>query len=117
MADPAKIIARVRTLGGDIVLDGDRLFIANRSKLPTQAIQFIEMHAKEIAAVLQAERAVEIGERAAIIEYDGHVPREWAEQFAQILISRKPKNVDEGDWAWFLTACGRIIDEAPRRVA
>ncbi|KAB2733609.1 hypothetical protein [Brucella intermedia] len=115
MADPAKILDRVRQLGADIVVDGNRLFIANRFKLTPDAVQFVQRNAAEIARYLSDDQRADFEERAAIIEYEAGAPREWAEQFAQILISKKPANVDDYDWSWFLSACGRIIDEAPRR--
>lgn len=113
MADAASIVARVRALGANIELTEAGLHIVNRARLPAKAIEFITTHRKEIADVLRDETDV-FEERAAIIEFEGHAPREWAEQFARTLMERKPASVNEVDWTWFLMSCGRIIDEAPR---
>jgi len=115
MADAAKIIERIRANGANVEIDGGKLRIVNRNKLPPGAGDFIRANAKAIAAFLDQEHEFE--ERAAIIEFDGHAPREWAEQFAKTLIANKPSGVDEIDWSWFITRCGQIIDEAPARAA
>lgn len=85
--------------------------------MSAEARNFIVQHRDAIASYLAevAEDAFE--ERAAIIEFDGRAPRQWAEQFARILYQRRPAGVSELDWSWFVTACGRIIDEAPERAA
>jgi hypothetical protein len=111
MADPAKIMARVRALGANVVIDGGGLKIINGKKLPADALAFIKQHAGAIADWL--DREGEFEERAAIIEFDGHTPREWAEQFAKLLISMRPQGVSDLDWSWFINRAGNIIDEAP----
>lgn len=111
MADVSKIIERVRSLGANIMIDGGKLIIVNREKLPAGAMEFIRQHGKEIANFLDQEGEFE--ERAAIIEFDGRTPREWAEQFAAILISKRPKGISDLDWSWFINRAGKIIDEGP----
>ncbi len=115
MADPAKIMGRVRALGANVVIDGGGLKIVNGRKLPGDAMAFIKQHAGEIADWL--DREGEIEERAAIIEFDGGSPRAWADQFARILISSRPAGVSDLDWSWFITRAGQIVDEAPARAA
>ncbi|MEW9808578.1 hypothetical protein [Mesorhizobium marinum] len=114
MSDIADLVDRVRSFGANIVLDGNALRIVNRQKLPPTAAAYIAKHAKVIAEYLVSDENIEFEERAAIVEFDGGMPREWAEQFARYLTRTKPANVDEVDWSWFLTTCGRMIDEAPR---
>src|SRR5690554_2274877 len=77
MADPRAIVERIRALGANVYIDGDRLRIANRSKLPAKAIDVIRDNAAEIAEWLEDEAAYE--ERAAIIEHDGGLTRAVAE--------------------------------------
>jgi len=113
MVDAARILARVRELGANLVVTQSGLRIINRAKLPAEAISMIRDFADELAALLATETDESIEERAAIIEYDGKAPREWAEQFARILYARRPTGVSDLDWSWFITTCGRIIDEAP----
>lgn len=111
MADPAKIIERIRANGANVEIDGGRLRIINRAKLPDGAAEFIRSNARQIAAFLDREGEVE--ERAAIIEFDGHTPRQWAEQFARLCIENRPPNIADEDWSWFITRCAKIIDEEP----
>ncbi|RUT32627.1 hypothetical protein EMQ25_05620 [Arsenicitalea aurantiaca] len=117
MSDPARIVDRIRDLGGNIVLHGDGLRLVNSAKLPKEALGFVRQHRRAIMQFLLEEQQDEMDERAAIIEFDGGAPRQWAQQFAKILIAQKPADVDELDWSWFITTCGRIIDEAPGRRA
>lgn len=117
MADVADLVDRVRSFGANIVLDGNSLRIVNRQKLPATASAYIAKHANDIADYLRSDANVEFEERAAIVEFDGCMPREWAEQFARYLTSTKPARVSDMDWSWFLTTCGRLIDEAPREAA
>jgi hypothetical protein len=113
LADARKIIDRVRSFGANVVVDDKGLRIINGGKLPPEARNYLVQHKREIVALLTDDSFVEREERAAIIEFDGHTPREWAEQFADILIARRPAGVSDMDWSWFLTRCGQIIDEAP----
>ncbi|WP_332717391.1 hypothetical protein [Pelagibacterium mangrovi] len=117
MADPAAILDRVRFYGANIVLDGDQLRLINSRKLPSEARAHLAEHREAIADLLRRDREDALEERAAIIEFDAGAPREWAEAFAKFLIRSKPKGVDEIEWSWFITTCGRMIDEAPRAVA
>jgi len=49
-------------------------------------------------------------ERAAIIEYDGGVPREWAEGYAGLDPDQVPSDVPPRRWALFIDDVGRFLD-------
>ncbi|TIP49661.1 MAG: hypothetical protein E5X77_10150 [Mesorhizobium sp.] len=117
MTDVADLVDRVRSFGANIVLDGNSLRIVNRQKLPDAARSYIAKHGNAIAEYLVSNGNIAFEERAAIIEFDGRAPRDWAEQFARYLGRTKPAGVSDADWSWFLTTCGRMIDEAPRASA
>jgi hypothetical protein len=58
------------------------------------------------------------GERAAIVEFDGGVPRSWAEAFARLDRARPPDNVPQRRWLQFIDDCGTFLDEGwPARAA
>lgn len=116
MPDAATILARVRSRGANVALDDGELTIVNGRKLPAGAAAFIAEHRAALIRHLAAEDEG-IEEAAAVIEFDGHAPREWAEQFAAILIRTRPAGVADADWSWFITRCGQIIDETPARAA
>jgi hypothetical protein len=109
----ADLVDRVRSFGANIVLDGNTLRIVNRQKLPDTARSYIAKHGKAIAEYLGSDENVAFEEHAAIVEFDGRAPRDWAEQFARYLTMTKPAGASAMDWSWFLTTCGRMIDEAP----
>ncbi len=115
MADPSEILSRLRARGANIMIDGGKLEIINRAKLPEGALEYIKQNARAIADYL--DREAEFEERAAIIEFDGGTPRDWADKFAMFCISHRPAGVSDLDWSWFITRCGQIIDEAPMRRA
>lgn len=117
MADAERIIDRVRAFGADIILDGGGLRLVAGNKLPQEAVTYVAANQPAILRYLQEQIEDAVDERAAIIEFEAGAPRDWAEQFARILYRRRPAGVSDLDWSWFVTACGRIIDEAPERAA
>jgi hypothetical protein len=56
-------------------------------------------------------------ERAAIIEYDGGAPREWAEALARLDLSTPPRDVPPKRWVRFIDDCGNFIDNGWARRA
>jgi hypothetical protein len=112
MADPAKVVAKVRSHGANIMLDGQKLVIINREKLPAKAFDFIRQHAKKLADFLSSEGDFE--ERAAIIEFGAGVSRPVAEGLAIILLASPPKDCNPADWTWFVGKAAAIIDEYRR---
>jgi hypothetical protein len=49
-------------------------------------------------------------ERAAIVEYDGGIPRAWAEGFARLHPDRPPGDVPANRWVAFIDDVGRFLD-------
>src|SRR5262249_54349219 len=49
-------------------------------------------------------------ERAAIIEYDGNTPRDWAEGFARLHPDRPPGDVPARRWRRFVDDVGIFLD-------
>jgi len=49
-------------------------------------------------------------ELAAIVEYDGGVPRDWAEGFTRLDRSKPPAHVSLKRWLRFIDDCGRFLD-------
>jgi hypothetical protein len=49
-------------------------------------------------------------ERAAIVEYDGNIPRAWAEGFARLDLNRPPGAVPTKRWRCFVDDVGRFVD-------
>jgi integrase len=57
--NPAKIVKRIRAHGANVYLDGNKLRIVNRAKLPDAAMTHIRRHARAIAHWLDYEAAYE----------------------------------------------------------
>ncbi|BCH32616.1 hypothetical protein MesoLjLc_45460 [Mesorhizobium sp. L-8-10] len=115
MADAGKILDRIRAHGANVMLDGPKLVIVNREKLPAGALDFIRQHGKEIAAFLGTESEFE--ERAAIIEFDGGLSRPAAEYLTHLLLSSAPTDISPADWTWFVGKASQVLDSVPMRSA
>lgn len=114
MPDAAKILQRIRSYGANVMLDGDRLEIVNRSRLPAAALIFIRENKAAICDFL--DREAEIDERAAIMEHDGGAPREIAEPAARALASL-PKALSEEDRKFAVDQIAHIVEDAFHRVS
>lgn len=113
MPSTADILDRVRAHGANVMLDGSKLIIVNRQKLPAGAADFIRANAKEIAAFL--DREGEFEERAAIIEHEGGLTKAVAEGMAKIQLAHPPAGCDVADWSWYVDHGARIMDAHLRR--
>jgi hypothetical protein len=52
----------------------------------------------------------DLEERAAIVEFDARVPREWAEGYARLCTMTRPAGVAEDNWFALQDAAGRLLD-------
>jgi hypothetical protein len=59
---------------------------------------------------LAAPWSVAEEERAAIVEYDGDIPRAWAEGFARLDPRRPPADVPPRRWLRFVDDVGLFLD-------
>lgn len=108
MASISDLVDRVRSHGANVTLDGSKLVIVNRHKLPAVAMDFIRQHGKEIANFLDKEG--EFSERAAILEYDGGLKRSVAEYLTKLLLSNPPEGANPSDWSWFVAEGAKIAE-------
>ena len=53
----------------------------------------------------------EFEQRAAIIEFDGGIPQEWAEGLARLCTMPQPSNVPDRRWRQAVDAAGRFADK------
>ena len=112
MADPAEILARARSKGANVVVRDGSLVVVNAYRLGPGAAEFIAANRAAILVLLQGEDE-DAEERAALIEFEGRTPREWAEQFADILARQRPAGVTDLDWSWFVSRCAQMVEEVP----
>lgn len=74
------IVARIRAKGGSVRRDGYK-FVLKRGRLDQIAMDWIAAHRADLMREIWAEFD-DFEERAAIIEYDGCLPRDEAERLA-----------------------------------
>jgi hypothetical protein len=127
------LIEDARAAGCSIkVEDGDLVVEADRDP-PAELIASLRPHKAELIAALTLSKATstdfaagsptaeeappstwddgEGEERAAIVEYDGKIPRAWAEGFARLHPDRSPGDVPVKRWQTFVDDCGRFLDD------
>jgi len=93
------------------VLDRDNSRDTERDSLSHPASSETGEVGQEYRPVPRLEtNQIEYEERAAIIEYDGKIPRDWAEGYARLCTMQRPENVSEARWQQVLLHAGRFID-------
>jgi hypothetical protein len=113
----ADMLAAVRRMGGDVMLASPgRLKVIAPTPLPDELIQQLRAVKPDLFTLLapttqpvdpwtDAEE-----ERAAIVEYDGGAPRDWAEALARLNADKPPRHVPPKRWLRFIDDCGRFLD-------
>jgi len=79
-----------------------------RDKLGTEASRSCPMPLNLVGRALPLE--IDSAERAAICEFDGGMPREWAEGFAKLQSLTPPQSVSEQRWLQVIDDAGRFLD-------
>ena len=94
-------------------LKGSPAKVANPAKesIPAQEISRLA----ELAGPNPLE--TDFAERAAICEFDGQIPREWAEGFAQLQSMTPPASIPEGRWLQVLNDTGLFLDSWGAKLA
>lgn len=54
---------------------------------------------------------IAIEERAAFIEHEGNIPREWAEAFARMELMRRPASIPQHRWQTIINNTGILLDK------
>jgi len=121
MSAAVDTLAAVRALGGDVKPGSlGRLKVSAPAPLPHELIQQLRAAKPDLLTLLASSKPqtrpadtwTDIHEeRAAIVEYDGGTPREWAEALARLDPAHPPSDVPLERWVQFINDCGRCLDE------
>ncbi len=112
------LLRQAREAGLAVLQEGDTLVIRGPKRAEPIARLLIE-NKPEVLAVLASAicgaRPAHIvpeteKERAAIVEYDGRVPRDWAEGYARLDAAHPPADVPLRRWQCFVDDVGRLLD-------
>jgi hypothetical protein len=68
----------------------------------------LKAHRPELIAALAGDETDEFNGRSAIIEYDGGIPRKWAEGYARLDPNRPPGDVPLKRWQRFVDDVGKF---------
>jgi hypothetical protein len=106
------ILSWAQQLGVSITPAGDTLKLRAERKPPDDLLADMRTHKAEILAILSGEILTdEHEERAGQAEFDGGIPRAWAEGLAPLNPSQAPADVPPRRWLLFIDDCGRFADE------
>lgn len=56
-------------------------------------------------------------ERAAIIEHEGGIPREWADGLARLCVMKRPQDIPQKKWDGIVAAAGQFADRWAKHAA
>lgn len=108
-----EILHHLASLGAMVDRQGNKLILrAGSAPVPRNVLATIRLHKAEVLQALpvNGQRREDFGERAAIIEQDGHILREWAEGFARLDPDQPPGDVPPRRWQQFVDDVGRFLD-------
>jgi hypothetical protein len=111
----ADALKTARAAGVEVLLDGDDLALNAASAPPAAVLDALSLHKAEVVALLRPGRdgrsaeEVLFDERAGIIEFDGGLPRAWAEALARLDPTKPPGDVPARRWVQFIDDCGPVF--------
>ncbi len=114
----AEALRLAHAAGVHVEIDGDDLVLEASAPPPTAVIDLLASHKASILAILRPANdgcsaedwQTFFDERAGVIEYDGGVPRAWAEALARLEPARPRYDIPSKRWLQFIDDCGRFID-------
>jgi hypothetical protein len=114
----AEALKAARAAGIQLAIKGEDLVLEAPAPPSPVVIDLLRCHKTELVALLRpttigwtpedSQNAYE--ERAATIQYDGGVPRAWAEALARLDPARPPCDTPPMRWLQFIDDCGRFLD-------
>lgn len=108
-----------RDAGLSLEVDGNDIVLEAPSPPPRAVLDLLVRYKATIIrdGLLIRDGEMLLQERAAIIEYDGGAPREWAEALARLDVSTPLSDVPPKRWLRFIDDCGNFIDNGWARRA
>lgn len=100
MADVATILAKVRALGADVVLDDGRIRIVNPINLSDEQRAWLS----DNGALLEPH----LHDAGGASTFDDGTPKPWTE-FLRLLYRARPAGVDQCDWSWFVSKADQVV--------
>jgi hypothetical protein len=114
----ASLIQEIGAAGGRLELHGEdiRLIKPKGVVIPASLVQAARYAKAEIRKALsqgapEPPGAANLDERAAIMEYDGKLPRAWAEYLARLVQGPPPGDFQERHWQVVVDGALRFADE------
>lgn len=114
----AEALQAARAAGVELRLDGDDLVLEASAPPLAAILDLLSGHKASIVALLRPGRdgwsaedwQAHFDERAGIAEYDGGLPREWAEGLAKLCTMPPPAGYTPRRWSRLVNDAGRFAD-------
>jgi len=115
----AEILHTAQAAGVVMMASGNDLMLEAPAPPPAPLLNAIRQHKVEVIALLRQrlpfyQNAIDVHEefeqRAAIIEHDAGIPREWAEAFARMDCCQRPAQISDKAWQNIKHYTGLLLD-------
>ncbi len=127
MRNAFQLVQEVADAGGRFVMSGDGLKVAAPAPLPDTFMAELRDHKAEIIDFLKNETPVtdpelkpldgtDFEERAAMVEYEAGVPRDWADGFARLCTLPRHPDYTETRWQGLIDDAGLFLDQWAAKV-
>jgi hypothetical protein len=115
MMAAAELLAECSRFGLTVQRQGDKIALEAAAPPPPELLDRLRAAKPALLALLSDKAAGpdegDFAERAAIVEFNGGIPRAWAEGFARLDCAAPPADVPPGRWRQFIDDAGRFLDE------
>jgi len=114
----AEALCMARENGVHVGIAGTDLILDAETEPASPVLEAIRHHKAGIVALpaeAESNQAVEdwhdsFEERAAIVEFDARIPREWAEGYARLCVMPRHPDFTEDRWQSLIDDAGRFMD-------
>jgi hypothetical protein len=110
LSPAACLLQTARAAGLSLAASGDKLVIEADIDPSPELLAELRERKGELLALLRPSPEDDREERAAIIEYDGGIPRRWAEGFTALCTMPPPAGFAPERWQRIIDATGAFLD-------
>ena len=101
------LVQRAQAGGWHLRPENGRLKLSGKGPMPAPLLNELRIHRDEVLALFSAD---DRDERAAVSEYEGGLPREWAEGLAILCTIPNPLNTPDETWRTIVNSAAKFAD-------
>jgi hypothetical protein len=115
MMAAAELLAECSRFGLTVQREGNKIALEAPAPPPPELLDRLRAAKPALLALLSdtapGPDEIDFAERAAIIEFDGGIPREWADGFARLDCATPPAGIPAQRWRATIDAIGAFLDQ------